>query len=304
MKSLAPFAAVLAVLLSTPIARAATGGAGDAVAVRVVVQPVGASALDSGPIPSGANAAAPTDYEIHVDAASAEVALGGLARVVAGPIGARVRALLGRELSEASAAAQSVEVTIGDALGVRLTLDGAASGIVGQCDATAGKAALDAALEGAELTLLGATVVLDADAAPNTLVPLLVPGARLVLNEQTVVDGVAEVAALHLTLDDFVIGGSVPQLVDADVVIARSRASLSGCAAFVDADADGITDDADNCPSHANPAQHDTDGDGAGDACDVDDDADLVLDGADTCPLEPNPEQGSCPDAIHIDGFE
>jgi hypothetical protein len=35
-----------------------------------------------------------------------------------------------------------------------------------------------------------------------------------------------------------------------------------------DADGDGVTDAADNCPSIANPAQTDTDGDGVGDACD------------------------------------
>jgi hypothetical protein len=38
--------------------------------------------------------------------------------------------------------------------------------------------------------------------------------------------------------------------------------------ASTDADGDGITDDADNCPTVANPNQTDADGDGRGDACD------------------------------------
>jgi hypothetical protein len=36
-----------------------------------------------------------------------------------------------------------------------------------------------------------------------------------------------------------------------------------------DSDADGVRDDADNCPQVANPEQDDTDGDGIGDACDA-----------------------------------
>ncbi len=34
-----------------------------------------------------------------------------------------------------------------------------------------------------------------------------------------------------------------------------------------DGDGDGVCDDVDNCPDHANPGQEDTDGDGIGDAC-------------------------------------
>jgi len=46
----------------------------------------------------------------------------------------------------------------------------------------------------------------------------------------------------------------------------------------LDSDGDGISDNQDNCPTVANPDQHDEDGDGYGDVCD-------------TCPLIPNPHQ-------------
>jgi hypothetical protein len=45
-----------------------------------------------------------------------------------------------------------------------------------------------------------------------------------------------------------------------------------------DADTDGVSDGADNCPQDANAQQLDTDNDGKGDACDADDDGDGVLD--------------------------
>jgi hypothetical protein len=46
----------------------------------------------------------------------------------------------------------------------------------------------------------------------------------------------------------------------------------------LDADADGVPDDQDNCPAAANPAQGDVDQDGVGDACD-------------NCPTRVNPDQ-------------
>ena len=52
-----------------------------------------------------------------------------------------------------------------------------------------------------------------------------------------------------------------------------------------DADADGVFDSADNCPSAANPGQGNTDADAQGDACDADDDGDGVADGSDACPV-------------------
>ena len=47
---------------------------------------------------------------------------------------------------------------------------------------------------------------------------------------------------------------------------------------FPDFDNDSFTDNVDNCPSIANPAQADTDGDGQGDACDTDQDNDGLPD--------------------------
>jgi hypothetical protein len=57
-------------------------------------------------------------------------------------------------------------------------------------------------------------------------------------------------------------------------------ADHDGLVLFVmsDSDADGVPDDADNCPATANPDQADGDGDGDGDVCD-------------NCPTTPNPDQ-------------
>jgi hypothetical protein len=58
-----------------------------------------------------------------------------------------------------------------------------------------------------------------------------------------------------------------------------------------DVDGDGVVNEIDNCVLIPNPSQLDTDGDGAGNACDADDDNDGVNDGADNCPLVVNPDQ-------------
>lgn len=68
-----------------------------------------------------------------------------------------------------------------------------------------------------------------------------------------------------------------------------------------DRDGDGVSDALDNCVdvpnaadmklNNTDPAQIDTDADGAGDICDPDDDGDGVSDGEDNCALTPNPAQ-------------
>jgi hypothetical protein len=61
-----------------------------------------------------------------------------------------------------------------------------------------------------------------------------------------------------------------------------------GCA-DEDADGDGFVDQADNCPSVANPTQSDLDKDNIGDPCDVDKDGDGVSIPDDNCPNDLTP---------------
>lgn len=57
-----------------------------------------------------------------------------------------------------------------------------------------------------------------------------------------------------------------------------------------DSDSDGISNDADNCPSLGNPDQADRNFDGIGDAC-SDDDSDSFFGSSDNCPTVKNPDQ-------------
>ena len=59
-----------------------------------------------------------------------------------------------------------------------------------------------------------------------------------------------------------------------------------------DGDNDEVSDSDDNCPGISNPGQIDSDGDDIGDACDDDSDNDGHVDTADNCPLIANPDQG------------
>ncbi|MBC8029182.1 MAG: thrombospondin type 3 repeat-containing protein [Pyrinomonadaceae bacterium] len=71
------------------------------------------------------------------------------------------------------------------------------------------------------------------------------------------------------------------------------QTSSGGACVGPDADNDGITDSADNCPTVANPGQEDADNDDIGDACDTcnDVDGDGVCGNVDNCPTVPNPTQ-------------
>jgi hypothetical protein len=88
--------------------------------------------------------------------------------------------------------------------------------------------------------------------------------------------------------------GSYELLIEVDNALdcgAESAVGIDIAQGAADADGDGVLDEADNCPTVANPSQADTDRDGRGDACDADDDGDGVLDEGDNCPLVANADQ-------------
>ena len=88
--------------------------------------------------------------------------------------------------------------------------------------------------------------------------------------------------------------GATATTIASGVSILLQSGSSASCTfnnAFIDADKDGVPDSEDNCPTVPNPDQTDTDGDGAGDACDDDDDGDGVPDDEDNCPLVNSSDQ-------------
>jgi len=282
---------------------AATQASGDASGVRVSLQ-ASTGTVNTGPLPAGVSGVAPLDYGIAAIAQAANLDVASLARLATGPLRAALRSTLADELSEASAAAQSVDLEIGGPGGIVLDVAGAAASAFVHCRRGAPRRALDSALAGATIRVLGTDIAIDANARPNTVVLLPLAGARLVLNEQSGTGGTASVNALRLTLTDVVLENSPPIVVNGEIVLARATVALAACSSFIDSDSDGVNDDVDTCPALGGASQLDTDGDGSGDACDIDDDGDLVLDAADSCPLEPNPAQGLCTGTVFAHGFE
>ncbi len=87
------------------------------------------------------------------------------------------------------------------------------------------------------------------------------------------------------------VGPGTGARVSPSVTYSPWQISPDGACVGPDADNDGVTDAADNCPNVANPNQENNDGDAQGDVCDPDDDNDGVADVVDNCPLTSNPTQ-------------
>ena len=83
------------------------------------------------------------------------------------------------------------------------------------------------------------------------------------------------------------IGTGAGAMVSPSVDYSPWQTTPGGACVGPDADGDGVTDSADNCPSTFNPGQENADGDTLGDVCDPDDDNDGVNDGSDLCPGTP-----------------
>lgn len=103
--------------------------------------------------------------------------------------------------------------------------------------------------------------------------------------EEVWVDFVVPTTAFNIRAE---LRGSIPQ----DQNPANDVAVSPMFTPIVDADADTVADDADNCPTAPNADQRDTDRDGSGDACDDDDDGDGLTDASEiaqgTDPLNPD----------------
>ena len=86
-------------------------------------------------------------------------------------------------------------------------------------------------------------------------------------------------------------GNNIPPDTDGDGVEDTLDWAPNDPAESADTDEDGVGDNGDPCPEVAKTEQTDTDGDGAGEACDHDQDGDELLNADDNCPLNANADQ-------------
>lgn len=128
--------------------------------------------------------------------------------------------------------------------------------------------------------------------------------ARLLLGSST---GLTQLTTTHGLVDEM-LGYSISDAGDIngdsrrDYVVGAPMVAASGAgqiypflggaaASELDSDFDQVGDTRDNCPSDANTAQQDMDGDAVGDACDTDTDGDSWLNESDNCPEVANLDQ-------------
>lgn len=120
-------------------------------------------------------------------------------------------------------------------------------------------------------------------------------GDPLVYSWSSTVGPVAPPDAAEASLTCNTVGrGLVTLVVDDGHDCNVTRRAPITCLAGPDADdrdGDGVVDTTDNCPTVANSAQGDMDGDGLGDVCDPDFDGDGVENLTDNCPGAPNADQ-------------